>query len=258
MVDDWWFYVLCTKMIPMSPCRSSFEAALVFWQVCGVDDEDDGGFYFRNETGRTAWEVKERAVLGIGELPYQDVGMGNVLSVKAEVAWFLLGCGCFSGYGWVCGWDWGGVSLQSFFFPSFAVSPLSLLLFRFVEVSMTLGCSSGGCCFFFFFLDDASDWETVLVTANSVVTAVVSIDVTFVAITSADVDAFAVASAIVTVVVVFAVDDWTGDYFCSLYELPGFTPLLFWGSLQFPGWFRWLLLLLLWLLLQLLQLSLLL
>ena len=29
------------KMIPVSPCRSSFEADLVFWRVFGVDDDDD-------------------------------------------------------------------------------------------------------------------------------------------------------------------------------------------------------------------------
>ena len=40
---------------------------------------------FRIETGRTAWEVKGRAVLGIGELQYSDVGIGTVLSVSFKV-----------------------------------------------------------------------------------------------------------------------------------------------------------------------------
>ena len=43
--------------------------------------------------GRTAREVKGREMFGIGELNYSDVGMGNVLSVRVEVAWFVLGVG---------------------------------------------------------------------------------------------------------------------------------------------------------------------
>ena len=42
-------------------------------------------FWFRNETGRTAEEVKVRAVLGIEELPGSNVGIGNVWSVRVEV-----------------------------------------------------------------------------------------------------------------------------------------------------------------------------
>ena len=43
-----------------------------------------------------------------------------------------------------CGW-------QSFFSPSLLESPLSLLLFKFVDVSISSDFSSGMSCFFFFF-----------------------------------------------------------------------------------------------------------
>ena len=52
-----------------------------------------GGFWFLNETGRTTWDVKGKAVLGIVELHGLDVGLGNVLSVRVEVVWFVLGAG---------------------------------------------------------------------------------------------------------------------------------------------------------------------
>ena len=39
-----------------------------------------------------------------------------------------------------------------FFSPSVVESPLSLLLFKFIEVSISSGCSSSGCCFFLFLL----------------------------------------------------------------------------------------------------------
>ena len=119
-----------------------------------------------------------------------------------------LGLWLFSGCGWVCGWDWGWFSLDCFFSPpSLFVSPLSLLLFRFVAVSMSSGCSSGGCCFYFFFFNDVGVWITAT-TAISVVTAVVSANV----VSFVGVDVVAFASAIVTVVVVVAVDDLTGDF----------------------------------------------
>ena len=49
------------------------------------------GFWFLNETGRTAGEVKGRAVLWIGKIDSPDVGIGNVWSVRVEVVRFVLG-----------------------------------------------------------------------------------------------------------------------------------------------------------------------
>ena len=63
------------RVIPVSLCRSSLEADLALWRVTG-------SFYFSNETGRIAWEVKVRAVLGIMELHCPNIGIENVWSVR--------------------------------------------------------------------------------------------------------------------------------------------------------------------------------
>ena len=86
---------------------------------------------------------------------------------------------------------------------------------------MSPGCSSGGCCFFF---DDAGDW----VIATSVVTADV---VSFVRVAFADDVVF--ASAIVTVVMVVAVDDLTGDLFLPPLRVTWVHLFFWWGVPSF-------------------------
>ena len=66
-------------MISVGPCWSSLEADLcVVWIMTG-------SFEFSDEIGRTAWEVKGRAVLGIGELHCPNVEVSNVWIVRVEV-----------------------------------------------------------------------------------------------------------------------------------------------------------------------------
>ena len=56
--------------------------------------------WFPNETGRTVWEVREKAVLGIGELLWPDVVIRDFWSVRVyDLCWALGFCGCFSGCG---------------------------------------------------------------------------------------------------------------------------------------------------------------
>ena len=124
-------------------------------------------FSFPNETGRTAWELRqviERALLVRG---------GFHFSVRGG---FIFGCWdgeCFECVGWggnscagrwdfgfsCCGWDcfsgfncWGSLSLHCFFSPSlFESLQFLLLLFKLVDVSISTSCSSGVCCFLFLF-----------------------------------------------------------------------------------------------------------
>ena len=148
--------------------------------------------------------MKGSALLGIGELQYSDVGIGIVLTVRAEVARFVLGAGVFTDVQVIAGCVVEtGVDffLVKFFSSSLFVSQLALLLLRFVVVSISSGCSTGGCCFIFsFFFFDTGDASVVIV----VVTAVVSDDI-FVGVALSG--GLAVASTIVTLVA-----SLTGDF----------------------------------------------
>ena len=97
------------------------------------------------------------------------------------------------------------------------MSSQTLLVFKFVVMTISSGCSSGGCCFFFFYLlDDAGDCigtGVSFVTPTSVVVAVLSVTC---------VDSFA---AVITVVVV-VVAGFVREFFVVVAGLVGdFFPL---------------------------------
>ena len=145
---------LVEGMIPVSHCRSSLEADLALWRVCGCDD---GGWFLVSE-----WDLENnlggerKGSVGIGELQNSDVGMGNFSSVRVEVAWFVLDAGVVVIFHVTAGWvvQIGMDFFQSFFSHTLFVSPLSIPLLRFVAVSISSGCASGGCCFSFSFFND--------------------------------------------------------------------------------------------------------
>ena len=102
---------------------------------------------------------------------------------------------------------WLGLWLVPFdFFSSPVMSSQSLLVFKFVVITIYSGCFSGGCCFFFFFLlDDAGDCigtVVVFVTSASVVVAALFVTCG---------DSFA---AVITVVAV-VVAGLDGEFFSS-------------------------------------------
>ena len=130
-----------------------------------------GGLWFPNDTGRTAWTV-----LGIEELQNLYVGMGNVLSVRVELAWFVLGAGIVvvfqvvAGCAVEIGVDFFGKVFLPILVRVSTVSPP----FQVCGSFHVLRLFFWWVLLFFFFFKDTDDCAVIV---PSVCTAVVSADV---------------------------------------------------------------------------------
>ena len=219
------------KMIPVSPCRSSFEADLALWCVFGVDDDDDydGRIRFSDQDRESNLGAeKEGSVTDRGASIFRCWDR-EVFSVRVEVAWFVLGAvvvifQVVAGFVVEIEFDF---FLQVFISHSLFVSPLSLLLFRFVVVSIPQAVPPVGAAFSF------SPFSLMLVKLPFLFW-VCFLFFGFLLLVLLWYQMIFFGDAIVTVVVF---NGLTGDF---LFLLPPLWvtwvhPSVCWGGLQFPG-----------------------
>ena len=114
VVDDWWFYVICTKndsseslMVLVWGWLGSLVGLWCGWRWWQVDS------IFGMRLGEQLWSVGDRGV-SISRCwdkeCFECEGWGGMIWAG------YCGCGCFSGCAKVYGWDWGWVF---FFFTEF-------------------------------------------------------------------------------------------------------------------------------------------